>query len=155
MNKKTIAFLTASFFMPALAYADEKPAKTAIDVADQALTMLSGAASKISDMLQKTAPEVWRIMIRQQYTEAIMNMSLAGLFLFVAVGIFYTTRNYLKIIPSDYRNDQEWKHVCKWFIFAGILATSIIFVCNIAFGIGRFINPEYYAIQNMFELAKG
>lgn len=157
MNKKTLAILTASIFVPTLAYADDKPAKTAVDVADQALTMLSGAASKISDMLQKTAPEVWRIMIRQQYTEAVRDTSVSALFLLLTVVTYFSTRKYLKIDETvwKYSTEQDWKHVCKWFILGGNLVAAIVFICYLAGSIGQVMNPEYYAIKNMFELAQG
>jgi hypothetical protein len=153
MKKSTLSILTfISCGLPALAYAEEK---TAADVAGQALNMLSAGVSKISDLVQKTAPEVWRIMIRQQYAEVAVDVGLSALFLSVAIGVFYATKRYLKIEePKQYGDDNDWKHVCKWWVFAGILVTSIIFVCNVGFGIGKLINPEYYAIKSMLELAQ-
>lgn len=149
-----LAFLSCG--LPALAYADE-PAKeigkTAADIADQALNMLGDAATKMSDMLQKTAPEVWRIMIRQQYAEAAVNVTLAALFFGVSIGLYYSTKKVLTV-RDNRAYDEEWKVFAKVVVFVAILATSIIFVCNVGYSIGRLINPEYYAIANMLELAK-
>ncbi len=156
--KKNIASLLAfiSCGLPALAYADEpakETGKTAADIADQALNMLGDAATKMSDMLQKTAPEVWRIMIRQQYTQAAVNVTLATLFLGVSIGLYYSTKKILTLKDhSTY--DDEWKIWAKAGVFIALLTTAIIFACNVGFAAGRLINPEYYAIANMIELAK-
>ena len=45
--------------------------KTMVDVADKALGLASGALGRVAEGLQVIAPEIMRIMIRQQYARAI------------------------------------------------------------------------------------
>lgn len=59
----------------------QKKEVTMASVADKALDLMTQSVATISAAIQKVAPEIWRIMIKQQYAKAIADLFRA-LFLF-------------------------------------------------------------------------
>lgn len=135
------------------------PEKTMAVVADKALDMVSGVTAKLSDQLQKVAPEVWRIMIRQQYANAIAEPLfplgvMLCVFLFMLLG------------------GRAWKYDEKegWFSSADptnrgiralvmvaipsvvICVTGIVAVYQLSYSIRILVNPEYYAIRDLLRV---
>ena len=126
----------------------EKP-KSFADVADKGLDMVKNLVITLAETLEKVAPEIWRVMVRQQYAKAISGLVLPwGLFL---VTILYTV--ILKKIWKDENLDSEDR---AW---RGGLTTFLPFVAGIVFAIWGcvnlkdsvllLINPEYYAIRDL------
>lgn len=134
---------------------ETKP-RTAVDVADRALDMFGGLVVSISSAMQKAAPEVWRIMIRQQYAKAFADLTTPWMLLMMVIAYWniigkkYRER-YLK--STDYNDDVQ---------FANGISIGISLVAGAAFcvwGIVAFstsakylINPEFYAVRDILVL---
>lgn len=131
---------------------EEPPQKNMADIADRALSIMSGYISSAEQAFKKVAPEVWRVMIRQQYANAV-----AGLILPVALIFFITI--FVVVVKRWWeepkQHDDEW-----WGRF---WVTNIIpMVLYFAFGIWAanmlsnsiqmLINPEYYAFRDLLRI---
>ncbi len=131
--------------------------KTIGDVGDKALDMIGSAVASISETLEKIAPNVWRIMINQQYAKAIGG-------LIVPWGLLLLILLYWKIIrkawsPEGIEDDSEDFWVRTWIvkiipcILGFILA---IWGCvRLSDSIMFLINPEYYAIRDLITMLLG
>lgn len=139
---------------PAPASSSAKPTAWA-DVADKAIDktfrMLEGSVSVVSDTLKKTAPELWRIMIRQQYANAARNMLEAFLYLLVGIlGLLVCVKYVTKPDTEDL--------AILWFLGTRMLPATYLTICAlvqidaVADAVQRVINPEYYALQDLVRL---
>lgn len=131
--------------------------KTVADVLDKALDLVSGSVATIAAGVEKAAPHVWRIMIFQQYANAIGDILLPwGLLALVVV--------YYKIIgkrwPKPTRPDgpDAPGPNFAWWTFARVIPVffGIIFgiwgVDNLSDSLKMIINPEYYAIKDLIAI---
>lgn len=69
--------------------------KTVGDVADKALGLFTNAIGTLSESLKKIAPEVWRIMIRQQYASAAADLITPFGLLSLALIFYFSFRKKL------------------------------------------------------------
>lgn len=135
-----------------------QPQKTIADVADKALTMFGGLVASVSNTLEKVAPHIWRIMIRQQYAKAIADVATPFLMFFLA-GLYTIVIRRLWTKPSKYENDHSsytwtdeftawiWLTIVVPCIFGVIFFTwSAVVVSDAA---KYLINPEYYAVKDI------
>jgi len=107
---------------------------------------------QLIDMVQKAAPEVWRIWNRQVQVEAIQFCFWATFFLLATAGFLYLAsygRRKGKDDPGnpDYIGAQVAGIACAAM---SAIAVSAFFVS----GISRFLNPEYYAIMRLIDILK-
>lgn len=136
----------------------EQP-KTMGDAADKALDMLGGAVGTVADTLKKIGPEVWRIMIIQQYANAAR--SLAGPFfaLIASLIVFFAARKGLTIKEDEmgYGNS-DWrgfKRFLKGVTWLAPCLCALIVAINLSESIAMIINPEYYALKDLLGLLTG
>jgi hypothetical protein len=133
--------------------------KTIADVADKAVDMADRMVSKAAESLQKVAPDVWRIMIRQQYVKAISGPILP-LTLLAIVLIYYKVLK--KWIPDHNNsetlgspNDPNNPLVFFWIVFQYWIPVvcgiwfSIWFSMAMTESIKYLVNPEFYAVRDM------
>ena len=66
----------------------ETPKKTMAEVADKALDMVSSLTAQLDATLKKIAPDVWDIMLRQQYAKALA-MPMFPVGILVVVWIYF------------------------------------------------------------------
>jgi hypothetical protein len=133
--------------------------KTFADVLDKGLDLFTVYATSLSDMLKKIAPEVFKIMVRQQYAEAIGSIflwiflpCLVFSFPFAFRRMMYGKDSDAKILSSpDY---EEFHVVISWAIITLGFILSMIGLLNISESVIILINPEYYAIKDMIEMIK-
>ena len=114
----------------------EQQVQKIIELTENGLTQMAAS-------MNVALPQLWEILIRQQYVEAIQ--AFVGLILCLIVcRISYKHKKYL----------QEQIEEVNPLILTGITAFGIIFVLvfiDSIIGIGKVINPEYYAIQDIAE----
>ncbi len=145
---------------------------TIAGVADKALDMLSQAVAAISLTMEKVAPEVWKIMVRQQYAKAVADLSLPwGLFLIILCFVAISKRLWNKEKAIKNRDEVIAKaaaekktvdftdHEMGW---RGLITTFIPFVLGLACAIWGavvikgsilyLINPQYYAIRDLLQM---
>lgn len=135
--------------------------KTAADVADKALDMIGGMVGQLSDTLSRIGPQVWRIMIRQQYAKAIADTLVPLLLLFMC-GLYASVIRALWKKPEAMFSDRSgstWTDVyTAWVWLANIIpvAFGIIFFIWSAIETSAsakyLINPEYYAVKDILTM---
>ncbi len=131
--------------------------KTVSDVADKALDLVSRAVASISATLEKVAPHVWKIMIKQQYAKAIGG-------LIVPLGLLFLTTLYWRILRKLWKTDgmvkaseEWWTHL--WFAniipcFFGVIFAAWSFA-RLAESVMLLVNPEYYAVRDIITMLLG
>jgi len=146
----------------------DSPSVTAADVADKALVMLGSAVGNIANKLKEISPEVWRIMVRQQYAKAAATLVYPLSWAFGALFISVILRKFLwkttditarrealkNRVYQDGLDDEQFIHT----IVTGVVPLLIVAIALIVTGyhaaeaISWVINPEFYAIRDIFIL---
>lgn len=134
----------------------EEPKKNMADVADKALSLLSGYVGIVAGVMTKIAPEVWRIMVRQQYANAVATpfvpLALLG---FLAIYMAVIVRWWDKT-EVEKRNDCDEKTQRLWFV--NIIPFILFFIFGIwaaielTSSVRMLINPEYYAFRDLVHI---
>jgi uncharacterized membrane-anchored protein len=110
----------------------------------------------MSAKLGVAAEHLYAILVRQSYVSAITELITLAIFLVVSGYAFYFCyKKYWKT-----QQEKNWSDEDQWFVSSIILGIVFGIVVIIALfvipdAIGRFINPEYYAIKELLEVAKG
>lgn len=150
---------------------EETPAKPQInmaEVADKALSLLSGYVGEAAQAMQKVAPEVWRVMIRQQYANAIAKPFFPGVLLFALGILVYWIKRWWVIetinekATHEEKKEHESESVARLWItriipFALFLILFIWTGSRLSDSVQVLINPEYYAFRDLVRmlLSKG
>lgn len=124
------------------------------EVADKALDMVGRAVGSISATLQKVAPEVWRIMIRQQYAKAISEPIAPLLWLILCI-IWYkfTTKKWTPDVDEgDDDNTLARIAITKGLPTIGAAVAGGFLIFAVKTSILLAMNPEYYAIKDLFTM---
>ncbi len=123
----------------------EKQVQKIIELTEKGLTQMA-------EGLNVTLPQLWEILIKQQYVEAIQAFAVFGLCLIVW-GILYKKnkgiREWLKQRKNEYDNSERFVPIAILIILLSF--TTLISGIVTITGIGQIINPEYYAIQDIVE----
>lgn len=129
--------------------------KTVGDVMDKAIDKVSDVVGAMADAIQKVAPEVWKIMLKQQYAKALGNVIPP---IGIAIVLWIASRSFkswrARIIQVNGTNKDEYGWACGFYYGSLILISisSIVAVCIFAASIKYLINPEFYAIQDLLRL---
>lgn len=117
--------------------------------------------TKASEALGVAAPQLWDILIKQQYVEAISNIATFLVTLIVA-GIYVIVLK--KVVNSDKSYDEDsWGREIKPYILVPLIVTGVLISMFLLFAfldalssdtIGKLINPAYYAIQDIANFIK-
>jgi hypothetical protein len=133
------------------------PKKTVADVADKALDMVSGFVTRISQNLEKVAPQVWRIMIRQQYAKAFADVVVPITILILLFVIKWKLRKaWPKGSWEDNGKDEPGENIRALVVI--VLPWILISLFGIWLGnrvadsIKYLVNPEYYAVRDLLSL---
>jgi hypothetical protein len=151
---KKILLIIALCLSANLAQAEETAQPTAAAVADKALDLAKAAVVNVSDVVKKTAPEVWRIMVKQQCADAVSSLCLVAFFFFIG-GLYTITINKVWKLDEHYSRYEEENHFiyCKIIPIVYFVLVSVIGSHVAALSIQQIINPEYYAIKDMLAIA--
>lgn len=155
-----ILFCLFMCMLPDGAFAEEAkaPPTTAADVAMRVEKDLASGieklANKLEQVVETTAPVVWRSLVKQQVVMGLSQLGNCGLFILIATVLGIWWKRLFKDISES--ENLEGK-----VIINGILsAFTFIFVCVIlanniiGHGIAMIVNPEYYAIQELISAVK-
>ena len=136
--------------------------KTFADVLDKGIDLFASYATSMGEIVKKVAPEVWEIMIRQQYAIAIPDilywLMLPFIFLispFIHRRLFYGKDSKVPILDTASSDESEvFRCIVAWVCF--IVATLSVFIAlhSITSDVAILLNPKYYAIKDMFNLIK-
>lgn len=130
------------------------------EVADKALTMVGNAVGTIAGIVQKVAPEVWEIMVRQQYAKAIAGIIVpSGLILLLWMVTLAVKRFWPCDKTESYfdRNGQFNNRGTRaaWTTLLPVALTAILgvwFFNQLADSALLLINPKYYAVKDLLEM---
>lgn len=143
----------------------EATEKSMADVADRALDMTENMVGQLSETFQRIAPDVWRIMYKQQYAKALS--MLIGPLLWLVACLVVNLIGTLLWIPKSridelQAGDDKDQYAVYWAIrffgfqlAPGVVATltALIFASTSAGEIVRLlVNPEYYAIRDLLQM---
>ena len=97
----------------------------------------------LGNIIKTTAPEVWRIMLKQQLVIGIQLLIVSIISLIISIKLFKYVKDKIK--------GQEWVagDIEEIFSYFGVAISFFIFILCLIFSIGYFINPEYYAIESL------
>jgi len=142
--------------------------KSIVDVLDKGVDKISGFVTSLEGMISKYSPEVWRIMVTQQYSKAVgypLYYALVVLVILIigrVIGKCFGVTSIKGIfVPTDAdMNGREHYDIYKpryWFrVFgAGVVPIAIAIPFIFAFlyyateSIMIVVNPEYYAIKDI------
>jgi len=107
----------------------------------------------LAERFGTTVELLWAILIKQQFVEAIMGAIACLVSLSVIIVLAFALVAYYKkgkFHEFVYDNDLEPPVVIIGLI--AFITTLTIFLCNIGPTIGKFINPEYYALRVILQL---
>lgn len=142
---------------------NEPQKKTFADVGDKALNMVQNMVVSLSQTLEKVAPQIWRVMIRQQYAKAIADLILPW-------SLFFTVIIYTVVIKRILKWKEKYDNMLifgaredEGFLtergVRGIFTTFFPFIISFIFALWGcitlkssiilLINPEYYAIRDL------
>lgn len=153
---------------------DQQPAqgKTVGDVLNRGLDGLFGFATTLEGLVSKYAPEVWRIMILQQYSKAVGYPAFWGLMLLGLLGLQRIARKGFGLakgegvyaVKESDKARSSWKDYTNlyWarFWIAGIVPTAlsipfaIVFLYYLTESVMIVINPEYYALRDIIGMLR-
>lgn len=130
-------------------------------VADKALDMVGNAVATLSNSLSKIAPQVWRIMIIQQYAKAADGIIVPTLLLILLGALTFAVRKgFPSPLPwTNTPQDRSWGGD-DWVLFwirtiipiACFAILGCVWVCYFSDSVKYLINPEYYAIKDILML---
>jgi hypothetical protein len=127
------------------------PQKSMADVADKALDISTKYIGQAASIIEKAAPRVWSVMVRQQYAKAFGEL-VGPVVLFIAFLIITVSVRKLWVLPTD-SDEQGFRTfvtlVLPLFAFAIISGN---FAYRLSDSIQYLINPEYYAIKDLVQL---
>lgn len=126
--------------------------KTVAQVMDKAIDKVSDVVGVMAQTINKIAPDVWKIMLRQQYAKAVMACV-------VPVGLLMVLILHMKLVGKYWRpDDQDGDEVQARRILVRIIPTIMTFFAGLWFfnrlsdSIALLINPEFYAIQDLLRM---
>lgn len=119
---------------------------------------------KIIEVVEKTAPELWRIGVQQAVSKGIWELILSGLFLIISIiSIYYIVRYVKKLIEIENHNAKFSRYsaeiidsdLVEGLTACFIVATAISVPAMVVLfrsGAMMLANPEYYAIKLLLDL---
>lgn len=114
----------------------------------QVIDMVQNSINSLSAQLGVSLPQLWEVMIRQQYVEAVQ--SFVG-FIVSGVALYVC----LRFIQKNWEVDTP-EPIALIVVFATALSGFIFLISTFGCidGIGQIANPEYYAIQDIANFIK-
>ena len=126
---------------------------TFAEVLNKALEMGEVGVIKASEMIQGVAPELWGIMVRQVYADAIGDFILMVLITGIIGMIVKISFKKMALNKGDY-NKNGWDVDDPYCWYAGIGFPCFVFFLimssiALSFLVKAIANPKFYAIKNI------
>jgi hypothetical protein len=118
----------------------------------QLIDMLQRGIEKASEKLGVAIPHLWGVLIKQQYVEAVQAL-VVGAIIFVTgmwLGKFFKNRDAIARKESNYYAGEY-----IFFSVASRIVVAIALIISMSVAVGRFINPDFYAIQDIANFVTG
>ena len=116
--------------------------------------------------VQKAAPVMWEAAYRQVYVNALYSLGWALIWSIVGIISYKIAKYSLRVVEarktnneiSHYSDDDPWDTDTILGVYSGytmaLFSLIAIIICAFTIG-GYFLNPNYYAIQNLIKLFPG
>lgn len=147
--------IAKTFGQQAQPAAPQPQGKTMAEVADKALDLSAKYIGQAANIIEKAAPRVWAVMIKQQYAKAIGDLVAPVIWFFISIMISIFIRKFWKV-PESVRNDSDervFRNVATLVVPALIcLAAAGTFASRLSDSAMYLINPEYYAIKDLVQI---
>lgn len=110
----------------------------------------------LKESIVDIAPDLWRIMIRQQYANVVRDFIWVIILAITVICVGKYVSQKFKEHDSNRKNYRcEWdvgEAILTVFGVAAIIVSLIVMCVSLTEGISILINPEYYAIKEMINL---
>jgi|GEM_PF-3760302 len=124
--------------------------KTLTDVADKAVDMVGRLVATAAATLQKVAPDVWRIMIKQQYAKALGDLLLPWLLFFGGIVLSSIKAGSWKLEANPSSDELAARLLVVVAAPAVVCALTFIWgAVALKNSIMLLVNPEFYAIRDL------
>ncbi len=109
----------------------------------------------LADRFGTTAAHLWEVLVRQAYVEAVTMLLIIGALWFASVvSIFVASR--LTKSPTWIDEDLAVPGAIAFSVSAAFLvAGAAIFLAEISSIVTGFVNPEYFALQEILKAVGG
>lgn len=136
--------------------------KTVGDAANKAVDAVINLTGQVAAGVQKIAPDIWRIMIRQQYAKAASYILLPwGLFVSIMLVAFFISKKWKDPGGAALKNIDDFTER-GWRRAVVYVGPTVLCIIVGIWGLNRFsdsiqilINPEYYAIRDLITMLMG
>jgi len=118
----------------------------------ETFSLIRDSASVLGDTVKKVAPEVWRVLILQQYVKAAQGI-FVPLMVLILAGLYYKLINKTWKKP-EYDDDFGYCICCKVLPIGVLITTFVAFIIGTSNAIQYIINPEYSAILDLLDMVK-
>lgn len=130
-----------------------------VEQTQQVIDTVQTGLNKASEALGVTVPRLWEVLIKQQYVEGVQLIIGTLISICIVVVSILAYKEGSKPKHWEERNsyallfNTTGAMICTISFFVGFI--SLIFAVDfMGSAIGRFINPEYYAIQDLVSFFK-
>ena len=107
---------------------------------------LAEILQQLIDFVKTASPLLWAILVKQAFVQGIQNSIWALLALILTIICIWGIIKLARLCKQESEEFFGWMAVTLGFLGCIILG---VFLYNFTEAIGRFINPEYYAILNI------
>lgn len=120
------------------------------DVADKAVDKIASGIEAVANAIQKVAPHVWEVMVKQKLTEGII---FGLLWLGIGAALIF-------VAPKKIRSLYAWasaggEYSDRWFGFVPAVISVAVLAVLAARAIPNYalqaLNPQYYAAKELIE----
>lgn len=154
--KKEVGLLQKVFGIEKESPDNSKGGKKIADVADDALQLTKSLVVSISETLQKVAPNVWRIMIKQQYVKAAYRTIIPWGICLIFFIYFRTVQKRWVIKTGASQDERSCRLAFATIVpVVGCLGSGIAGVLCVASAFTLVVNPEFYAIKDLLLIILG
>ena len=120
---------------------------------------MEGAINVFAQKLKVPAEHVYKIMIRQQATVAVTELFALLCIIFTTLLFFLSYRKNWKLYKNEKNystksNLEDTYQVMAGWSIGGLVITIVLFFLFTIDGLPRLINPEYYAIKDIFSILR-
>jgi hypothetical protein len=128
-------------------------------IAKEAYSFAKTTGATIIDSVKEVAPWAWKIVLKQVYVEAIVDI-LTPIIIFILTAILRAI--LLKTITPACTDEPSYSKVSKKEFKLGTdIGYGVVFLCGVCIvaialwpdAIKTLLNPEYYAIHKLMTLA--
>ncbi len=116
----------------------------------QLVNLTEKGLTELAVQLGVSLPQLWEILIKQQYVEAAQAFFGFGICLFL-INFVYKKREVIEKFrkgnPDSYDNFERTMPLVLGLTFLSFV--TIVTFFEATSGIGKIVNPDYYAIQDI------